>query len=100
MKYREVKVSEFGERKLVGRIHLSDYTEVRVSTSSKDGIPCVDVRLFYADMRTIKDIQNFIKDKPAENFLPTKKGLFLAESKFTELMEDLLIPLHKKLNKK
>lgn len=91
---------KFETGELVGRLPLSGSTELRVSKSSKDGIPCVDVRLFYADMSTVKDIQKFAQDKPAENFLPTKKGLFLEVPQFVELMEDLLIPLHRKYNKK
>ena len=90
---------EFGERVIVGRVPLSGSTELRVSTSSKDGKPCVDVRLFFADMRTVKDITKFAQDKPPENFLPSRKGLFLEVSQFEELM-DVLVPLHKKLNKK
>jgi len=91
---------KFGERELVGRLPLSGSTELRVSTSSKDGKPCVDVRLFYADMSTVGDIQKFAQHKPPENFLPTRKGIFLEVPQFTELMEDMLIPLHEKLNKK
>ena len=91
---------EFGKSIIVGRVPISGSTELRVSTSSKDGKPCIDVRLFYADMSSVKDIQRFAQDKPAENFLPTKKGLFLEVPQFTELMEDLLIPLHRKVNKK
>lgn len=90
---------KFGESLIVGRVPLSGSTELRVSTSSKDGKPCVDVRLFYADMRTVEDIQKFAQDKPAENFLPTKKGIFLEVPQFEELM-DVLVPLHKKYNKK
>jgi len=93
-------MSEFGESIIVGRIPLSGSTELRVSTSSKDGKPCVDVRLFFADMRTVQDIQKFAQDKPTENFFPSKKGLFLEVPQFKELMEDLLIPLHRKYNKK
>ena len=89
----------FGERELVGRIPLSGSTELRVSKSSKDGAPCVDIRLFFADMRSVKDIQKFAQDKPPENFLPSRKGLFLEVPQFEELM-DVLVPLHKKLNKK
>lgn len=91
---------KFGERELVGRLPLSGSTELRVSKSSKDGVPCVDVRLFYADMSTVKDIQKFAQDKPAENFLPTRKGLFLELSQFKELMEDLLLPLFNKFKEK
>lgn len=90
---------EFGKSVLVGRMPLSGSTELRVSTSSKDGKPCVDVRLFFADMRTVADIQKFAQDKPMENFFPSKKGLFLEVPQFTELMEGFLIPLHKKVNK-
>ena len=93
-------MTEFGKRELVGRLPLSGYTELRVSKSSKDGVPCVDIRLFFADMKSVKDIQKFAQDKPMENFAPSRKGLFLEVSQFTELMEDLLIPLHKKYNKK
>lgn len=90
----------FGEKVLVGRVPLSGSTELRVSTSSKDGKPCVDIRLFYADMRSIEDVQKFAKDKPVENFLPTKKGVFMEVPEFQKLMEDMLIPLHKKFAKK
>jgi len=90
----------FGERTLIGRLPLSGSTELRVSTSSKDGKPCVDIRLFFADMRTVKDVTKFAQDKPIENFLPSRKGVFLEVSEFTKLMEDMLIPLHGKYNKK
>jgi len=92
-------MTEFGEREVIGRIPLAGTTELRVSKSSKDGKPCVDIRTFFANLDKI-DIKEFAEKRPAEVFNPSKKGIFLEVPQFVELMDKFLIPLHKEVTKK
>ena len=90
---------EYGESTVVGRMQLASTQELVVSTATRDGKPCVDMRRFYADMDKVDDITAFAKDRPLEAFKPTKKGLFMQDAQFIEMMEKILVPLYEKKQK-
>jgi hypothetical protein len=76
---------------VLGRVASGATMEVRVTSSESKGKRHVDIRLFYLDVDALDDLEK-LAERPAECFKPTKKGCFLKEDVFKELMETVLIP--------
>jgi hypothetical protein len=78
--------------KVLGRVPSGAMMEVRTTSVEDKGQRFVDIRLFYMDVKTVDGNADVFIERPAEVFKPTKKGCFLKEEVFKELMESVLIP--------
>jgi len=92
-------MAKFTDRKLVGVVDMSKTTEIQVSTVMKDDEPSVDIRTFLLDVDNAEDLTEFAKN-PSKYARATKKGVFLSQGKFVELMKNHLIPHYTAITKK
>jgi hypothetical protein len=81
------------KEQVLGRVASGATMEVRVTSSEDKGKRFVDIRLFYMDVNALELVPPVeLANRPPEVFKPTKKGCFLKEEVFKELMETVLIP--------
>jgi len=86
---------------VVGRVAHSASTEVRVTrVETKEKEKFVDIRTFFLDVNSAgSNFAERILARDADLFKPSKKGVFIRQDVFVELMEKVLIPVLKIVQK-